>query len=271
MDIKTAGIALFFLIYLYVWFKNYKRAHAITETFHTASFGDIMRALSLSQLEMFGIIVIIFLALFTLVVICFREWSMRIFNNAFDMTSIRCALAWTLEDKVDYALQLGVIVPALLILTLAGVLTFVRMDPAPGKSVELFYQERAQAVARASVLGSASARVHLSKTDMDGWPLRRKIKYGLVYGFVTLSDIFFLPFCPGEVAQKSMTRLALMLNLLPMCLVILLVYNDFHIESFNARWAPKLRLGDGSVRKSASSTHYTLTDFMEAARIKNNP
>lgn len=251
MDIRTAGVALFFLVYLYVWFKNYKRAQSMSETFQQATFGDIMDALSLSHIEMMGIVLLIFLVLFILVVSCFREWSLRIFNTAFDMSSIKCALAWALEDRVDYALQLGVIVPSLLILLMGALLLSVRMDPSAQGYTGLYFKDRARRIA----LGKQINR------PWNEWSFASKLKYYMVYGVVALCDLFFLPFCANQVAQKSMTRISIMLNLLPMCFIILLIYNDFDIETCRARWDTRLRLPAAS-----SSSSYSLEEFIKAAK-----
>lgn len=227
-----------------------------------------MDALSLSQLEMIGIVLLIFLVLFVLVVSCFREWSLRIYKKAFDMSSIRCALAWVVEDRVDYALQIGVIVPALLIVLLAALLLYVRMDPnveefkgevqrqGQGLGTSLFYKGRARRIALASI----------GNRPWQELSLGDKISYYMLYGLVTLCDLFFLPFCPSVSALKSMTRTALMLNLLPMCLVILLMYNDFSVERCRVKWSARLRLPERT-----PTTTYTLAEFIKAAKESLDP
>lgn len=106
---QYGGVAVFILIYLYVWFRNYKRALDQVDAFATndMSLAEVTDELNTSEWEIMGVLLIIFLILLLIVLTILRGLSHITLGTPFDLTLLYIALSWFLEDKVDYALFCG--------------------------------------------------------------------------------------------------------------------------------------------------------------------
>ena len=238
--LQHGGVALFLLIYLYVWFKNYQRSIDYSEKYENTPAVEIMSQLNAGQWEMVGMCIIIFFVLVILMLTCFRALSKLTQGTPYDFTSMYISLSWATEDKLDFALQAGIIIPSILIVMLVIGMLFVRVAPVSKSSkksrTELIYE---------SIMTNQYAIV-LAST-----PIVRTLLHGLIY----ITQKVILPFCPPDKAKCSLVRTSLLINLFTMAMVIILVYANF---SFSG-----LRIVNQLMINRVPRKLYTLRDFQK--------
>ena len=144
-SLERGGLVLFFLVYLYVWFKHYLEIQAIlaADTGGKAVWEVIWNSYSTSGVgwEIVGATVIIFLVFLALVMTCFRALSFASKGISFDAFPLQVAFRWVLQVPSVQALLVGCLMTTLLVWALIWV-SQIAAEPAsamkPGDGAEWY-------------------------------------------------------------------------------------------------------------------------------------
>lgn len=195
MKLEYGGVALFVLIYIYVWFKNYVVTTALLDTIDVTPVTTILFKLSICGWEVVGYGAVIFLVFVVLITTCFRALSMGSIGRALDPFSLRIAFGWLKDRRLIGTLISATILSTFLILIVVA----------------------AYLVAITPVIKPQKKTTPTSFETFLAYPWRY-----VVYQ----SRRVFAPYVDPNVARVSLVRAALMINLLTVIMTVLMVFAD---------------------------------------------
>jgi hypothetical protein len=105
-QLQVGGIALFFLVYLYVWFRQY---NDLVRKVSRAPDSSPLALVAGMGGELIGCGCIIFLILLLLILTCFRALSTMAQGTFFDAFSLKMTFGWIANLKIKIALAGGII------------------------------------------------------------------------------------------------------------------------------------------------------------------
>jgi hypothetical protein len=240
MAIQHGGVALFLLVYLYVWFKNYRRSIASMENVEKTSARDMLGVGRASQWDVLGVGLLIFLILLCMVLTCMRALSNMARGTPYDFTPIFISLSWALEDKLDYAVAAGAIVATVIIIVLSAASALAKKPVPPAES----------ASALAAALASASYNTSSAAASAKAGARR-------IERFVRA---MLLPPCPAATAHRALVNSSLIVSLVSLAIVVVLVYSNVDLSKWTGGKSPLVKL----FANRAVQDTFDLSDFRMA-------
>lgn len=143
--VQHGGVALFILIYVYVWFTTYNQAVQTAEKLNvpdgntnSISLSDAVDNLNTPQWDILCRLILLSVLLLILIFTVLRSIALKTRGSPYDWTALYICMSWMLEDRIDYAITAGALIAAVIIKCLVNAKAWITVHsispPKPASS-----------------------------------------------------------------------------------------------------------------------------------------